>query len=345
VVDTTRTHWTIDEELLERFVKGEISADRRQLLEEHLKGCEQCRARVEEERTISLAIRAAGRAELRRDLADRLSRRFTSDTYGVWRWMAVAAVLVAAVGIWRLLLPVTPVPSGHEAPPTIAEEPKHASSETARPSEPPSSAPPAVERSGQGGRAGRSEIAIPSDEPLTVPPAADAVARTAEASAEITPEAVDRAAAAKKAGAEEGPTIEALHETWVQATILTPPVQNAKTMARAAADERAKDAGEVPQAAHQGVAMRGPLPMQLRQNPRSNLPEEQLRRNPPAPETVPVRISMVGDSLLIELFPPAPYPEGDLRRALFNRPKADSIVISVGRHLLGMRIPGNFLAQ
>jgi hypothetical protein len=52
---------------------------------------------------------------------------------------------------------------------------------------------------------------------------------------------------------------------------------------------------------------------------------------------------MAGDSLLIQLYPPVPYAEADLQKALILRPKVDSVVVLVGRHLLGMRIPETFL--
>lgn len=167
----------------------------------------------------------------------------------------------------------------------------------------------------------------------------------AEAPHEARADAVEREADANAAVGDESEMV-ALEEVWVEATLLKPPVQNAQKMARAPIDERAKDSKPELQTAGQGLSIGGPKAVQLRQAPRSELPAEQRQMSAMADRgAVPVRISMAGDSLLIEVFPPRPYPEAEMQKALILRPNVDSVVVMVGHHLLGLRIPRTFLAR
>lgn len=307
--------------------------------------CAQCRERVDGERMISLGVRAAGRAQLKHELADRLARRSAPDASGVWRWMAAAAVLIAAVGVWRLLTPVAPVPPDQDVPPSLAEEATKTPAVEAPPSEPITSPSPLSELSGRAGRVERREIALPSEETSAAAPAAGAGVTMAEAPPEAKMEDVAQAAEAKVAVEEES-KVAAFDAAWIEATLLAPPVQNAQKMARAQTDGRAKDAKAELQTVGQGVSVSGPMPIQLRQALRSDLPVEQRRPTALASrETVPVRISLAGDSLLIVLFPPDPYSEDEMQKAFITRPRVDSVVVMVGRQLLGLRIPEIFLAR
>jgi hypothetical protein len=91
-------HWTHDDELLARFVRGTLTASERQGLDEHLQGCDRCRDAVEAERVLAAGIRRAGRTALRARLRGRLEARRPL----VIPWVRVAgaaAVLVIVAGI------------------------------------------------------------------------------------------------------------------------------------------------------------------------------------------------------------------------------------------------------
>jgi len=89
-------HWTADEELLRRFVLGRLSGEQTKKLEEHLAGCSQCRNAVDTERRIAAAAKALGRSELKMRLKNSLGdrrRRVSIETY------SAAALVLIAVGI------------------------------------------------------------------------------------------------------------------------------------------------------------------------------------------------------------------------------------------------------
>jgi hypothetical protein len=95
------SHWTEDENLLERYVLGRLSENERMPLEAHLQGCEQCRSAVQTERTLAAGVRRYGREQLKGRLNQRIASSMRSGrTTTTWRQiLSAAAVLVIAVGI------------------------------------------------------------------------------------------------------------------------------------------------------------------------------------------------------------------------------------------------------
>lgn len=343
--DTTREHWTTDEELLEQYVLGRLATGRREPLEAHLRDCAVCQARVTDERLMTTGIRAAGRADLRRELAERLGRKERADSTGVWRWMAAAAVLVATVGVWRWLGPTAP-PT--ELPPSISEQPAGTkSTETGTgPAPPPSPAtrsPMATEE-----RLERREpAALEEARRPEADPAAGAGARIAEAPREIM---VDDIAPEVKGRAEDArmdaSPLPGVREAWVEATVIAPALQQAQKIGRSKLEERAGEAKDADRAAPQGVGLTGPMPVQLRQMQQSPTAlDRRIAAAPSGRSTVPVRITIEGDSLIIELHPRDPFSATEMSKAMVMRPKADSIVVLIGRELLGLRVPKEFIAR
>src|SRR5512139_1958949 len=106
-------HWTEDEELVERFVRGEVAPHDLTDLRRHLETCESCRRRVEVERALRSAVIAEGRAGLRSRLRVQLAaRRTTADRY--WPWVATAAVLLVVFGLWNF--PAKPTGGEQQGP-------------------------------------------------------------------------------------------------------------------------------------------------------------------------------------------------------------------------------------
>ena len=92
-------HWAEDEDTLDRFLRGEIGAQERAGLENHLLSCPECATLVRAEGRIVRGLRAVGRDELRRNLRGQILSRSRLRT-GIIRWTASAAVLIVAVAIW-----------------------------------------------------------------------------------------------------------------------------------------------------------------------------------------------------------------------------------------------------
>ncbi|MBM4162188.1 MAG: zf-HC2 domain-containing protein [Ignavibacteria bacterium] len=93
-------HWTSDEDLLERYVLGQVDVSERSWLEAHLHECVQCQQAVRAEQELAAGIREAGREMLKARLKERIAvqplRRIN------WYQVAAAAatiVILVTVGI------------------------------------------------------------------------------------------------------------------------------------------------------------------------------------------------------------------------------------------------------
>jgi hypothetical protein len=341
VADQRTIHWAQDEALLEEYVAGNGSAAQRAEFEAHAVDCDDCRLRVEDERLLRLGIQKSGREALRHELAREVARR-SRPTAGVWRWMAAAAVLVVAAGIWRLNQPAG---SDVAAPPTMTE-----------------AAPrPAPETSGEARGSDRVVTTLQDSErrsadrrALTTTPEETALERRsdlADASgagvAKPAPQGVS--AEMDDAVTEVEVSTDAPAVYWaVAVAVQSSSVANKQVTAplgAARSDPREKELF-IRQEAPAAPAQRGPVLMQVRQAPRADLPQEQqVQMRAAGQSSIPARLSLVGDSLLIELFPPTPYLDESLRRAVILRPSGDSVVVLIGRELLGLRIPKQLRAR
>jgi hypothetical protein len=135
-------------------------------------------------------------------------------------------------------------------------------------------------------------------------------------------------------------------EAWVEATVLAPVPVNAEEMARSESDQRTKKLAVVSQDDRPVTRQTGPRGMQLQQAPRSFLPADQrLQATSSVRAGIPARLTLVGDSLFLQLYPVTPYPESEVLEATIFRPRTDSLVVHVGRQLLGLRIPEALLAK
>ena len=90
-------HWTENEDLLERFVKGNVADQELTALSQHLSDCRICRGRVDMERRISLGIRRLNRDERKASIR----RGVDTETRNIpWpRLLSIAAVIVVLTGI------------------------------------------------------------------------------------------------------------------------------------------------------------------------------------------------------------------------------------------------------
>lgn len=91
--DETRNHWTDDEDLLARFVLGQLDAGEASSLQRHLNKCTRCSDAVRAESMIAAGLKRAGREELKQ----RLSRRVVRERSYKFNWYQAAGIAAAII--------------------------------------------------------------------------------------------------------------------------------------------------------------------------------------------------------------------------------------------------------
>ena len=94
-------HWTNDQDLLERFVLGDLGKETQRQLDRHLADCVECREAVRREREIAAGIRRFGREQMKARLKKAVDASHREVRHSLsWQKMAsIAAVLVVVIGI------------------------------------------------------------------------------------------------------------------------------------------------------------------------------------------------------------------------------------------------------
>ncbi|HAL55784.1 MAG TPA: hypothetical protein DCP63_04725 [Bacteroidetes bacterium] len=95
-------HWTLDSELLDRYVLRKLEVNERAKLDAHLRECEQCAQNVRAEQKLVAGVRSLGRDQLKARLGKRLGReesRRISWTQAVG--IAAAVVFLVSIGIYN----------------------------------------------------------------------------------------------------------------------------------------------------------------------------------------------------------------------------------------------------
>ena len=96
--DETRKHWTDDEDLLARFVLGRLDAAEISALQQHLIDCPRCAEAVRAEQLLAAGIKRAGREEMKERLATRLGQQ-RSYHFNWYQAVGIAATIVLLVTI------------------------------------------------------------------------------------------------------------------------------------------------------------------------------------------------------------------------------------------------------
>ena len=96
--DETGKHWTEDEDLLARFVLGNLDAREASSLEQHLAECARCADAVRAEQVIAAGLKRAGREELKQRLAQRLGQH-RSYKFNWYQAAGIAAAVVLLVTV------------------------------------------------------------------------------------------------------------------------------------------------------------------------------------------------------------------------------------------------------
>jgi hypothetical protein len=101
MADSQNTHWTTDEHLLVQYVLGQLDASKAADLEEHLRGCPECRNAVAAEQQLAAGVRRAGRDALKQRLAKRIERKGIGTNWYRAAGVAAAIVVLLTIGIYN----------------------------------------------------------------------------------------------------------------------------------------------------------------------------------------------------------------------------------------------------
>ncbi|GEM_PF-3132380 len=97
--DSSKTYWTDDPELVEKYVLGKISDEERKRFDAEIADCVPCKEKLRHEMKIAAGIRRYGRDAVKSRLKAKLRREQSSQIFR-YQWIGLAAaVAVIAVGI------------------------------------------------------------------------------------------------------------------------------------------------------------------------------------------------------------------------------------------------------
>ncbi len=330
-----KDHWAQNEDLREQFVLGNVPASERVTLEAHMRECGECRRLVEDERSLAQGIRAAGRASLRAELSARLRSQGSSLAHDTWRWVAAAATIVAAIGIWRLMTPGQPGVLVPPEVPRIVEQPP-------------------IEPTPTDSVRGSDHLVRDERELAGEPFAQTDIALEEESRREVQPSALEAAGAGAREDAvklevsDANPHIQA--EAWTTGALLTAPSTSGPSMARQeqimnALKSETKEKDDVRTAKRVDAATGTAYNVQVRQSSARFLPPAQSVGKSLGGSSFPVRLTQVGDSLVIDLYLDPLFSEDGLRTARTLMPKTDSIVVEIENQKIGIQLPPGFIAR
>jgi len=97
------SHWTENEENVDRFLMGRLSGEERSLFLSHLEQCGECRERIARARHTAAQIREAGRRELKSRLSDRIKSRPARIPWPHVLSAAAVVIVVIGVGLYAVL--------------------------------------------------------------------------------------------------------------------------------------------------------------------------------------------------------------------------------------------------
>jgi len=97
--EENKKYWTDDDELVEKYVLGKISAEEKRRLDAEIADCEACKEKIREESELIAGIRRHGRDWMKSQLRTKLRRERASQFYSYQYIGLAAAVIIIAIGI------------------------------------------------------------------------------------------------------------------------------------------------------------------------------------------------------------------------------------------------------
>lgn len=97
--DTNKTYWTDDDELVEKYVLGQLSDEERLRLDAEIADCEPCKRKLRHELEMAAGIRRYGRDSLKAKLHSKLQKKYAGQIQQFHFVGLAAAVIIIALGI------------------------------------------------------------------------------------------------------------------------------------------------------------------------------------------------------------------------------------------------------
>ncbi len=305
--------------ILEAYALSRLPAAERSAVDEHCRGCAECRQLLEEELRLVAGVRRMGRTQMKERLTERLSQERARQI--PWpRIAAVAATIlivagVSVIGFWlQERGPETTTPQL-----TMPAEPQVATDH------------------------GRNR------------PEPDATPRNGQESASLKTKDMARAVEGKRvASGENKPDAVIAHAEseggyWTEGIVSTVPPSAAGAQQMDKVDERFQPALEAQgaaarKAAAPSIALRQQVV--LSQQPFPLLEgQKQLSQAQGGKKGLPTLIRQDGDRLSLTLYPDTLFPPRDLQQAVVRRAGNDTLLIQVGSQLIKYRLPDSLLKQ
>ena len=109
--------------LLSAFVDGEVTAQERDLVEQHVAGCTECQTQLDQMRTLKHAVHAAGDIELPYSFANEVVRSLHHDEEATVSWTGIEHLAVRFVlGLAVLVLLMVGITSYRQSPDVLPME-------------------------------------------------------------------------------------------------------------------------------------------------------------------------------------------------------------------------------
>ncbi|MHB1050557.1 MAG: anti-sigma factor family protein [Bacteroidota bacterium] len=102
--ESSKTYWTDDPEMVERYVLGQCTPEEKKRLDDEIAGCEPCRAQLEREMQIAAGIRLHGRTALKSRLQKKIrnDKFYWTNRYQIIGLAAAVVIVALAVGAYQM---------------------------------------------------------------------------------------------------------------------------------------------------------------------------------------------------------------------------------------------------
>lgn len=339
--DETRIHWTDDEDLLARFVLGQLDAAEASSLEKHLAECSRCSDAVRTERVIAAGLKRAGREEFKKRLAGHVAQRHSYE----FNWyqaagIAAAIMLLVTLGIhynWffgegekQIELRQKPDSDmlSHQEAPAPQAAPKRSSTGAEKQGVSGKEPKSVAGAEADGKKKGVDELRILSlQEAKRIGPVPTVLGKGIAAESERA-QPMQISAAART------------QELWARGTVVQMAVMN--RFSDKAADV-AVDARGLPAVAKTAIIGVNPAEMSITQSPASALPRGQQRAT--RADEVQTLFRKVPRGLQMVLFGDTLLTPQELAQARLEQVGVDSVLLVAGRKLIGYKVPQGWLRQ
>ncbi len=333
------THWTNDPDLLERYARGKVSESERKQLDEHLRTCLECRARLKDERGIVEGIKKFGRGEMK----DRLQQRLAHEPRRRIPWariMSAAAtiVIIVGVGFFNEWFPPQPKQQVESKPAETLGDmkdqvPERAAAQKQEISELAKDRERDLALKSKVGKETKIEARqkLPFDGAKREDRSAlSAAAQSGTGAAQQRTLSLDENEGQKMGQVDD--------QVWVAGTVMTQTDKNEK-FGKVSRKETAQDV-QVPKAETQPSAQQG---VHLQQMPSRNLPAaQQQKQRLSNVNSVQTLLSRTAQGLKMTLYLDTLFQDSDFRNASVQEVEPDSIVIDLPNQRIGYQLPSGW---